>query len=168
MILRAACCGWTTRNHPVQDLQWLSCRKSSLLNPALNSTVSDSPAFSNFIISIFHLESPFKFHPSGFVILFPIAPTTLTVLTNVCAGDTQILPDKYVNMGIPNFSLLLWKVQTFTSFTLTIIQHSLSEHSVDLSASGGSRYRGPVKLALFLFNRGQLRSSIQLPRQLIN
>jgi len=32
------------------------------------------------------------------------APTTLTVLSNVSAGDAQMLLDKYANTGIlPNF-----------------------------------------------------------------
>ncbi len=69
-------------------------------------------------------------------------PTTLTVLTNVCAGDAHILLDKYVNM---EFFLI------FSPLSLQLFNIAC-----------------PVKLTLLLFNRGQLRSSVQLPRQLIN
>jgi hypothetical protein len=41
------------------------------------------------------------------------APTTLTVLTKVCAGDAHMLLDKYANTEIlPNFPLYPYNYST--------------------------------------------------------
>jgi len=55
-----------------------------------------------------------------------------------------MLLDKYANKGIlPDFPLLLLKVQIFTPFILTIIQHSLP----CLPRSSGRWYWGKIMFA---------------------